>query len=169
DAVSYKAQMDNLRREGERLRLKSEQAAEHLASLALELQQLSQADEALQARLGAARQGLVDQRQERERLRGLRDTATQRVADLRAQHSGLTSRIEVLDDLERSHEGLGTGVREVLSLLLGEAPEDRGGEGETQRHGDTETRRQGDTETRRAPLGPSPCLPVSPSPGYLDL
>src|SRR5438552_6189942 len=66
DAVSYKAQMDNLRREGERLRLKSEQAAEHLASLALELQQLSQADEALQARLGAARQGLVDQRQERE-------------------------------------------------------------------------------------------------------
>src|SRR6266478_2018293 len=66
DAVSYKAQLDNLRRERERLRLKSEQAAEHLASLALELQQLSQADEALQARLGAARQGLVDQRQERE-------------------------------------------------------------------------------------------------------
>src|SRR5437899_2497452 len=149
DAVSYKAQMDNLRREGERLRLKSEQAAEHLASLALELQQLSQADEALQARLGAARQGLVDQRQERERLRGLRDTATQRVADLRAQHSCLTSRIEVLDALERSHEGLGTGVREVLSLLLGEAPQERGGEGETRRHGDKETRRQGDTGTRR--------------------
>src|SRR5712692_6202109 len=85
DAVSYKAQVDNLRRERERLRLRSEQAVEHLASLNVELQQLSQADEALQARLGAVRQDLVDQRQERERLRQLRDAATQRVADLRAQ------------------------------------------------------------------------------------
>jgi chromosome segregation protein len=126
DAVSYKAQVDNLRRERERLRLKSEQAAEHLASLNMELQQLLQAGEALQARLIATRQDLIDQRQERERLRQLRDTATQHVADLRAQRSGLASRIEVLDGLERSHEGLGTGVREVLALLLGDSPEDRG-------------------------------------------
>lgn len=126
DAVSYKAQVDNLRREAERLRLKSEQAAEHLASLALELQQLSQTDETLQARLGTARRSLVHQRQERERLRGLRDSAGERVGDLRARRSGLISRIEVLDGLERSHEGLGTGVREVLALLLGDAPEDRG-------------------------------------------
>ena len=51
DAVSYKAQVDNLRRGRERLRLKTEQAAEHLASLDLELQELTEADEALQARL----------------------------------------------------------------------------------------------------------------------
>jgi chromosome segregation protein len=130
DAVSYKAQVDNLRRERERLRLKSEQAAEHLASLNVELQQLSQAGEALQARLSATRQDLIDQRQERERFRQLRDGATQQVADLRAQRSGLASRIEVFDGLERSHEGLGTGVREVLSLLLGDAPEERGSKSE---------------------------------------
>jgi chromosome segregation protein len=126
DAVSYQAQVDNLRRERERLQLKSEQAAGHLVSLNLELQQLSQSEEALQGRLGALRQNLVDQRQERERLRQLRDSASERVSDLRAQRSGLASRIDVLDGLERGHEGLGTGVREVLSLLLGEVLEDRG-------------------------------------------
>src|SRR5262249_14972205 len=77
----------------------------------------TQADEALQRRLTAARQALADQRQERERLRQLCDDTNQLVADLRARRSGLTSRIEVLEGLERSHEGLGAGVREVLALL----------------------------------------------------
>jgi chromosome segregation protein len=117
DAVSYKAQVDNLRRERDRLLQKTEQAAEHLASLDIELQELTAADEALQTRLAAARQNLADQRQERERLRQLRDDTTQIVADLRAQRSGLASRVEVLEGLERSHEGLGTGVREVFGLL----------------------------------------------------
>src|SRR5207245_3438741 len=60
---------------------------------------------------------LADQRQEQERLRKLRDETNQLVADLRAQRSGLASRIEVLEGLERSHEGLGTGVREVFALI----------------------------------------------------
>jgi chromosome segregation protein len=121
DAVSFKAQVDNLRRERERLRLKTEQAAESLASLDLELQELSEADEGLQAKLATARQTLADQRQERERLRRLHDETRQNVADLRAQRSGLASRMEVLEGLERSHEGLGAGVREAFALI--ERPE----------------------------------------------
>jgi chromosome segregation protein len=117
DAVSFKAQVDNLRRERDRLRLKTEQAAEHLASIDLELKELTEADEALQARLAASRQNLADQRQERERFRQLHEETNQIVADLRAQRSGLASRIEVLEGLERSHEGLGTGVREVFALI----------------------------------------------------
>jgi chromosome segregation protein len=117
DAVSYKAQVDNLRRERDRLKQRTELASESLASIDLELQELTEADEGLQHRLGAARQGLADHRQERERLRQLRDATSQLVADLKAQRSGLASRIEVLEGLERSHEGLGTGVREVLALL----------------------------------------------------
>src|SRR6202008_2719105 len=54
---------------------------------------------------------------ERDRLRQVRDETTQRAGDLREQRSGLASRIEVLEGLERSHEGLGTGVREVMDLL----------------------------------------------------
>jgi chromosome segregation protein len=117
DAVSYQAQVDNLRRERDRLLHKSEQAAEHLANVDQELLELSQADEELQRRLAAARQGLADQRQQQDRLRKLRDEMTQIVADLRAQRSGLVSRIEVLERLEAGHEGLGTGVGEVMTIL----------------------------------------------------
>src|SRR5581483_2221821 len=60
---------------------------------------------------------LADLRQERDRLRQVRDETAQRAADLRARRSGLVSRIEVLEGLERSHEGLGTGPRELFALL----------------------------------------------------
>jgi chromosome segregation protein len=117
DAISYKAQVDNLTRERLRLMQRSEQAAEHLASLDVELQELSFAEEELQTRLGSARQTLTELRQERDRLRQVRDETTRRTADVREQRSGLLSRIEVLEGLERSHEGLGTGPRELFALL----------------------------------------------------
>src|SRR6185437_3322187 len=117
DAISYKAQVDNLTRERTRLLQRSEQAAEHLASLDLELQELSRAEEELQTRLNGARQAFTELRQERDRLRQVRDETSQRCSDLREQRSGLLSRIEVLEGLERSHEGLGTGPRELFALL----------------------------------------------------
>jgi chromosome segregation protein len=116
DAIGAKARLDGLVAERHRLVQRSEQAAEHLASIDVELQELTAAEETLQARLAAARQSLTDQRQERERLRQLHDETAQMVGDLKAQRTGLTSRVEVLEGLERSHEGLGTGVREVLAL-----------------------------------------------------
>ena len=54
-------------------------------------------------------------------MQRLHGESQQQVADLRAERTGLTSRIEVLEGLERSHEGLGTGVREVFAFL--EQPE----------------------------------------------
>jgi chromosome segregation protein len=116
EAVSHRAQADNLSRERERLHHRTAQAAEHLANLDVDLQELNQADEQLQARLTTARQQLAEQRQERDRLQQSHQDTQQLVADLRAERSGLASRIEVLEGLERSHEGLGTGVREVLAL-----------------------------------------------------
>src|SRR5439155_18893437 len=56
DAVSFKAHLDNLTRERERLRLRNEQASENLASLDIELEELTEADESLQAKLIAVRQ-----------------------------------------------------------------------------------------------------------------
>src|SRR5207237_1190351 len=82
-AVSFKAQVDNLNRERGRLRMRTEQAAEHLASLDLELQELTAADEALQARLTDAKQALAELKQERERFLTLRDETAQRGNDLR--------------------------------------------------------------------------------------
>jgi chromosome segregation protein len=115
DAVSYKAQVDNLARERQRLQQKTEQAAENLASLDVELEELTAADAALQVRLQAARQALVELRQVRDRAQKLRDDTTETVSRLRQERSGLASRVEVLEGLERSQEGLGTGVREVLA------------------------------------------------------
>jgi chromosome segregation protein len=117
DAVSFKAQVDNLRREHEKLRQKGAQAAEHLASIDLELQALTEADTTLQTRLTAVRQTVTEQTQERERLRQMAEAAVTLASDLRAQQSGLASRIDVLAGLERSHEGLGAGIREVFALL----------------------------------------------------
>lgn len=117
DAVGYKAQLDNLTRERNRLLARSEQAAENLASLDLELDELTAAEESLQARLTTARDRQAALRGERERLVELREETARRAADLRAERSGLVSRIEVLENLERSHEGLSAGAREVLAHL----------------------------------------------------
>ena len=40
------------------------------------------------------------------------------MTNLKTEHSGIASRIDVLDRLERSHEGLGAGGREVFALEL---------------------------------------------------
>jgi chromosome segregation protein len=117
DVVSYKAQVDNLTRERSRRLQRSEQAAEQLASIDIDLAELKDADDELHARLSGARATLTDLRQERDRLHQAREDSTQRAGDLRAQRSGLASRIEVLENLERSHEGLNSGAREVIALL----------------------------------------------------
>jgi chromosome segregation protein len=119
DAVQLKGQLDTLQRERSRLQLRSEQVAGHLVALDVELEQLTAADETLQRRLAAAREGLAELRAEGDRLAQQGTATTQQLADLRAQRSGLVSRIEVLQGLERSHEGLGTGPREVFALLEG--------------------------------------------------
>jgi chromosome segregation protein len=117
EVSSRKAQLESLRRERDRIRQKSDQAAEHLATLDVELQALNEAERNLQDRLAAARQGLMDRAQQRERFRQMSEAAAALASDLRAQRSGLASHIEVLDRLERTHEGLGAGVREVFALL----------------------------------------------------
>jgi chromosome segregation protein len=122
DVISCKGDMDNLLGERERLLRHSGQAAENLASVDLALQELTRAEEALQARLAAARQALADQRQERDRLRQLHDETAAAAAGLRERRSGLASRVHVLEGLERSQEGLGTGVREVLELVRAADP-----------------------------------------------
>src|SRR5262249_5365450 len=62
-------------------------------------------------------QGLAEQRQERERLQDLYQQTNQLLADLRAERSGVASRVQVLEGLERSHEGLDTVVREGFTLM----------------------------------------------------
>jgi chromosome segregation protein len=127
DAVSSLAKLDHLRGERDRLRHRTEQAAENLASLDLELQELTRAHETLQERLAAARKNLADQRRQRDHLERLSEEQAQLLANFRAERSGLTSRIDILEALERSQEGMSTGVREVLAVLEQIQAESAGG------------------------------------------
>jgi chromosome segregation protein len=121
DAVSARAHLDQLRRERDRLSAKNAQAAESLATLDLELETLTRADSDLQGRLAAARRSLADRTADRDRTRTSIDELRVRLADLKAHGSGLASRIEVLENFERSREGYGAGIREVLELIIPQA------------------------------------------------
>jgi chromosome segregation ATPase len=76
EVVASKAQVDNLRRERDRLRQRSELAATSLASLDLELEELLQAEAQLLERLQKSRHQLNDHKREQERLQQLRDRTT---------------------------------------------------------------------------------------------
>ena len=117
EAVASKAHVDNLRRERDRLRQRSDLAATSLASVDVELNDLLRAEAQRVDQLQTARQHLHESKAEQERLGQMRDRTTEHISQLRQQRSGLASRIEVLDGLIRSHEGLGTGVREVIELI----------------------------------------------------
>jgi len=78
---------------------------------------LSRVDADLQARLAAARQRLIDLNRQREELRLSQERVQQSLEERRVRQGGLHGRIEVLEGLERAHEGLGAGVREVLEKL----------------------------------------------------
>jgi chromosome segregation protein len=117
DAISSKAQFDTLFRERDRLRQRTEQVTDHLASLDLELESLTSAEEGLQARLTLARQTQNDTHAQSDRLQKELQSQANSLADLKSQRSGLASRIDVLQDLERSQEGLGAGPREMADWL----------------------------------------------------
>jgi chromosome segregation protein len=121
EAVAAHAQLDNLRRERDRLRVRSAQAAETLASIDVELDELVAADTQAHDRLAGARRRLQETRREHERMVQLRERNAERIGELRQERSGLASRAAVLDGLIKSREGLGAGVREVIGLI--EQPE----------------------------------------------
>ena len=117
EAVASKAQVDNLRRERDRLRHRSDIAAESLASIDLELQELLDAERTVVARWNQARNAVNERKAEQVQLREMLDRTQERISQLRQERSGLASRVEILEGLIRSHEGLGTGVREVIALM----------------------------------------------------
>ncbi|MFQ3650008.1 MAG: chromosome segregation protein SMC, partial [Gemmataceae bacterium] len=117
NTVSHRTRLDNLRRERDRLQQRGRLASDTLSALEEEANQAAAEDEAIQSQLAAARDAQSAVRLERERLNDVREELARRAADLRAEKTGRLSRIEILEELERAHEGLGTGVREVLARL----------------------------------------------------
>ncbi|MSR30367.1 MAG: chromosome segregation protein SMC [Gemmataceae bacterium] len=120
--TAARASVDTLAREMGKLKQKSDQAVSHLAMIDSNLSELAVADEVLQIRLAAAKTILSDLGKEREELEGEKDRLAGVLADLQAGRSGVVTRIEVLQGLEKNLEGLGAGPKEALALGMGENP-----------------------------------------------
>ena len=98
-----------------------------LASVDHELDDLVAAEARLQEKLTARRQETASQREARDDERRNRDRLHRSACrNFGRTGSALASRIDVLEGLLRSHEGLGVGVREVFRLLEQPEPGGRG-------------------------------------------
>jgi chromosome segregation protein len=92
------------------------------AALAEALDGLSQAGADVQARLTAARARVAALHEDRDAVAARAEAAQARLEGLRVRQGDLRGRIDVLEGLERSQEGLGAGVRQVVKRLS-DAPE----------------------------------------------
>ena len=122
EQVSFQAQADSLAQHRHRLHQKTAQASQSLSQLGGEMAALEQAEARVQDQLAAARRKADELKQQQEQTQDTLDQTRQELAAAREQHSGLTSRIHVLEGLEQSYEGLSAGVREVLALVRGPDP-----------------------------------------------
>ncbi len=111
-----RAKLESYHREAERLRLRNENTVGSLAVLDAELGELAIADEILQIRLAASKTTLLDLGKEKEALELARDQFAKELSELQANRSGTVSRLEVLEGLEKSLEGFGVGLKEILEL-----------------------------------------------------
>ncbi len=122
DQVSLKSQADSLRQHRRRLGEKHSQTRETLTELDLELKSLEATEQDSASRMTGLRSVLSSIREQKEQCTLHLESKTAQWTSIRERRSGLDSRIQVLDHLERSREGLGAGVRMVLELASHEEP-----------------------------------------------
>jgi chromosome segregation protein len=119
-ADSAKQQLERWYRDREQRRRRAEQKAAELDTLERVLEDLDRTEADLQHRISLVRSSLAQRQQEREDHRKQAEAKQQELADLHVRRSDLRGRIDVLEALERSQEGLGEGVRELMALLSAE-------------------------------------------------
>jgi chromosome segregation protein len=115
------AQVERLQKEYTGKRHTMEQRAAHRTTLTHALDGLSQEDADVKARLSTAKKSIEELNTERDLLSEQTQQSQTRLAELRVKQSDLRGRIDVLEDLERSLEGLGAGVRQVLAHFNAES------------------------------------------------
>ncbi len=111
------SQVERMQREYEARLHNAGQRAAHRATLAQALDGLSQADADVQAKLAEARRRAEALRTDRDAIGERAGSVQAHLESLRVRQGDLRGRIDVLEDLERSLEGLGAGVRQVLAQL----------------------------------------------------
>ncbi|VTT98162.1 chromosome segregation protein smc : Chromosome partition protein Smc OS=Blastopirellula marina DSM 3645 GN=smc PE=3 SV=1: SMC_N: SMC_hinge [Gemmataceae bacterium] len=115
-------QVERLQKDYTRKLAEIEQNTARRGTLAAALDGLSRADADVQQRLGDARDRLASVRTGRAVLAERVGSVQAALESLRVRQGDLRGRLGVLEDLERSLDGLGAGVRAVFNRL-GELPE----------------------------------------------
>jgi chromosome segregation protein len=116
-ADAAKHQLDRFYRDRDQRQRKLEQMTGELGTLDRVLDDLDRTGADLQHRLSLVRHSLTQRLEERENLCKDAEDKLREISELNIQRSELRGRIGILENLERSQEGLGTGVREVMALL----------------------------------------------------
>jgi chromosome segregation protein len=117
DAISVKAQIDQLTRQRDRMSSRTAKAATNLVGLDAELESLRQAESQLEDSLSKARERLAAERRRRDASKKLIADCQTELAELRSQAASLDSRIHVLESWNRDHSGINAGVQIVLEQL----------------------------------------------------
>jgi chromosome segregation protein len=123
-ATANLAQVERLQKEYTRKRADIEQSSARRRTLAEALNGLSRADADLQARLMSARERHGHLRIDREGLTEHITRVQTSLEGLRVRQGDLRGRIGILEELEQSFAGIGTGVRFVLQRLKDESQQD---------------------------------------------
>lgn len=116
DQVSLKSQADSLRQHRRRLGEKHSQTQGSLSAIDMELKSLEVNEQDISERMTGLRNNLASLRELKEETSLQLESKAAQWTSVRERRSGVESRILVLDHLERSREGLGSGVRKVLEL-----------------------------------------------------
>ena len=116
-ATTSLAQVERLQREYTRKLGETEQHNARRSTLAEALDGLSRADADVQQRLADARDRLETLHATRDDLAARGDEVQAELETLRVRQGDLRGRVGVLEELERTLDGLGAGVRVVLNRL----------------------------------------------------
>ncbi len=117
DVITLLARLDNLRARREGLSSRNAETVEHLTQIDRLLAELRESEEHLQRMLTTVRSELQQLEERRDDRSQHIERIEKRLADGRVQRGELTGRIDLLEQWERSHEGLNAGVGEFLDRV----------------------------------------------------
>jgi chromosome segregation protein len=121
EEVSLRSQADSLKQHRRRLQERHSHTQGTLSALDLDMKSLETTEADMAQRIDQLRNTLSTWRTRKEETGLQIDSLSAQITSLRERRSGLESRVMVLDHLEKSREGIGSSVRQLLERAATES------------------------------------------------
>ena len=121
EAISLKTQMESLQLQRKRQQDRHSQTQGTLTALDINLQTLEATESDLASRMRHLIETIEQSSREIEELNLQLESLTAQQTSMREKRSGLESRVQVLEHLEKSREGIGSDTRKVLERAATES------------------------------------------------